>query len=317
MLFRQGSPRVTTPPDAVSEIYVVTDDPGARIDIGLQLTLNYGDLYDGRPPPLDLDVRVTPSRDTPVRWAIVLDQDVRMPGPAGEPAGKPRRLPERRAFAEVWVDGDVQDAWFVRNASDFPLDRDRRDPDLRQSVLFGTSKPVAKGGSFLVDVVAPTEGPLVLDAGESYTLYLPSLGVPGEGSPAEAAEDLADLRRRPMRLFVAAAGRDRVPRALKAQLESTAWWFPVGYTLTAQAGGQRFEDRLVQATPPPVGPITWRWSGTNRLLVQALAERPSWTARAQRLQFLAGVLVGLGGGFLIWSLELWYGVLVRPGRGAA
>jgi hypothetical protein len=46
----------------------------------------------------------------------------------------------------------------------------------------------------------------------------------------------------------------------------------------------------VQASPPPVGPITWRWSGTNRLVIQALAERPSWTARAQRLQFLAGVV---------------------------
>lgn len=44
---------------------MLTDDPGARVHIDLQLTLNYGELYDGRPPPLDLEIRVTPSRGHP------------------------------------------------------------------------------------------------------------------------------------------------------------------------------------------------------------------------------------------------------------
>jgi hypothetical protein len=202
---------------------VVTDDPGARIHIGLQLTLNFGDLYDGRPPPLDLDVRVTPSRDTPVRWAIVLNDDVRLPLPAGEPAGTALPRGERRAFTDTWIQGDVQDAWFVRNASGSASDPSFRDPDMGGSVLFGTGKPVAKGRSFLVDVTAPTNGPLVLDSGQSYSLNLPSLGVPGEGSPAETAEALAILRSDPIQLFVGEDGMERVPGALKAQLENTAW----------------------------------------------------------------------------------------------
>ena len=241
-LFRQGSPKVTTPPERGSQVYVLTDDPGARIHIELRLTLNFGELYDGRPPPLDLTVRVRPSRDTPVRWAIVLDEGARLPWPAGEAAGNALPRGERRAFSDVWVQDGAQEAWFVRNASGWTF----RDPD---------------------------------------------------------------------KLLVGEAGMAAVPGVLKDQLEGTDWWYPVSYSLAAEAGGQRFEDRLVQASPPPVSPTEWRWSGTDRLAIQALAERPSWTARAQRLQFLAGVLAGLGGGFLIWSLELWHGALTRPGPG--
>jgi len=309
VLFRQGSPGVTTPPERSSEIYVVTDDPGARIHLGLTLTLNFGELYPGRPPPLDLTVRIRPSRDTPLRWAIVLNEGARLPWPAGEPAGTALPRGERRAFSDVWVEGDdVQEAWFVRNASGWLF----RDPDMRGSVLFGTGKPAAKGRSLELKVTAPTDGPLVLDAGESYSMYLPSLGVPGVDSPAAATAALARYRD-PVKLMVGGAGTEGVPGALKDQLERTAWRYPVTYTLDALADNHRFEDRLVQVSPPPVGPTIWRWHGTDRLLIQAFAERPSWTARAQRLQFLAGVLTGLGGGFLIWSLELWHGVLVRPG----
>jgi hypothetical protein len=288
---------------------VLTDDPGARVHIDLQLTLNYGELYDGRPPPLDLEIRVTPSRDTPVRWAIILSEGARLPWPAGEAAGNALERGARRAFSDVWGQGDAQEACFVRNASGF-----LRSPDMRGSVLLGTGKPVPKGRTFELTVVAPTDGPLVLDSGESYSMYLPSLGLPGEGSPAEATANLAEFRD-PNKLLVGEAGMAAVPGALKDRLEGTAWWYPVTYSLAAEVDGQRFEDRLVQVSPPPVTPTDWRWSGTARLSIQALAERPSWTARAQRLQFLAGVLAGLGGGFLIWSLELWHGVLTRPGPG--
>ena len=51
---------------------------------------------------------------------------------------------ERRAFSDVWVQGDAQEAWFVRNANRSIF----RDPDMRGSVLFGTGKAVPKGGSF-------------------------------------------------------------------------------------------------------------------------------------------------------------------------
>jgi hypothetical protein len=88
-------------------------------------------------------------------------------------------------------------------------------------------------------------------------------------------------------------------------------WGPVRWAIVLEEG-----VRLPWPTGEPAGTALARGAaGAQRRL--GPGRRPAGLVRAQRqrLQFLAGVLAGLGGGFLIWSLELWHGVLTRRGPG--
>jgi hypothetical protein len=310
MLFISGSPRVLQPPERVSHIGVVTDDPQATVDVRLELPLDFGEIYEDVPPPLLLKITFKPGSASAVKWAIILTEDVALPWSTDEPAGSALPGGGGRAFDDVWVQGDVKEAWFVRNAGE----RQERFPNMLGSIIFGTTTSPKGSHDLTVEVVGPTAGPMLADVGQNYTMYLPSLGVPGEGSSLELRSSLKKLRQRPVSLLIGEAGMENVPGRLQEGLEKTVWHYPPSYTLTAEASGQKLEDRLVQVSQPPAGPTTWRWSAKDHLFVQAFAERPSRIARSQRLQFLAGVLAGIGGGFLIWSLELWYSVVAkRPG----
>ena len=310
-MFVKGSPRVIEPPERVSHIGVVTDDPQATVDVRLSLPLDFGEIYEDIPPPLILDITFKPSKASAIKWAIILTDDVGLPWSTDEPAGSALPSGGDRAFDDVWVQGDVEEAWFVRNAGE----SEDRTPSMLGSIIFGTTTSPKRPHALTVEVVGPTDRPMVADSGQNYTMYLPSMGIPGEGSSLELRSSLKKLRQRPTTLLIGEAGIEGVPGQLQEGLEKTAWHYPSSYTLTAEASGQKLEDRLVQASQPPAGPTTWRWRARDHLFVQAFAERPSWIARSQRLQFLAGVLAGIGGGFLIWSLELWYGVVAKRPEG--
>jgi hypothetical protein len=112
------------------------------------------------------------------------------------------------------------------------------------------------------------------------------------------------VRGQPVSILVGEGGLEQVPVEARQFLESTKWYYPTSYNLTAQLSDQGPADWLSRVDPPPVAPLDWTWRGQARLVVRAMVEQPDWLVTAQQLQFLGGVLAGIGGGLLVWAAEL-------------
>lgn len=294
-------------------VSVLTDDPGAQIDLELSLPLQYDQIYEAQPPPLILGISIAPSRHGPVRWAIVLGEDAALPYSLNDPAGHAMPRGERRGFENVWVQGDAETAWYYRNAgAGRPGEAPTRFPNMLGSVLAGISPPA---DTIKLSVVGPSRGPLLVDTGPQQYTNFPVLGVPGNGPAEEAIEYLRMVGGQPVLMLVGEGGFEQVPTDARQFLESTKWYYPRSYGLTGQLADQGPADRLSQVEPPPAAPLDWTWRGKARLVVRATVEQPDWLVSAQRFQFLGGALAGIGGGLLVWALELafgWATQRVRP-----
>jgi hypothetical protein len=301
MSYKAGSPRLTTRFSG-GQVYVLTDDPAAQIELDLRLPLGFDQVYEGQPPPLILQISIRPSTDGPVHWAIVLGGDAALPYSLNDPAGNALPHGERRGFDNVWVQGNVKTAWYYRNAgAGRPGETPTRFPNMLGSVLAGTSHPE---DTIELSVVGPARGPLLIDTGPQQHVNFPVMGVPGIAPAKGAIEYLQMVRGQPIWILVGEGGLEQVPVEARQFLESTKWYYPSSYDLTAQLSDQGPADWLSRVDPPPVAPLDWTWRGQAHLVVRAMVEQPDWLVTAQQLQFLGGVLAGIGGGLLVWAAEL-------------
>ncbi|MCA1605353.1 MAG: hypothetical protein LC775_07765, partial [Acidobacteria bacterium] len=144
-------------------VSVLTDDPGAQVALELRLPLEYDQIYEAQPLPLILSMSISPSRQEPVRWAVVLGEDAALPYSLNNAFGNAIPRGDRRTFENVWVQGDVETAWYYRNAGAArPGEAPDRFPNMLGSVLAGAS-PSAE--IIELSVVGPSRGPLLIDTG--------------------------------------------------------------------------------------------------------------------------------------------------------
>lgn len=311
MSFTAGSPRTPAEINGGS-ITVVTDDPAARISVALRLALDYGKTWENQPPPLMLNVIIEPSSEKATKWAIVLRDDAALPYSLEDPSGNALPRGDRRGSDAVWVQGNIDSAWYARNAGiGWPGEPVERFPNALGSVLAGTGP---SANVIEIAVIGPTRGPLLDDTGPSQYTNLPVLGVPGYGPVDEATDFLNEAGGKPVGLVIGEGGLERVAPDIRTFMESTPWFYPEAYALTAELSDPRPADRLSQVEPPPAGPLDWTWAGTDRLIVRATVEQPDWVASAQRWQFLGGVLAGIAGGLIVWSMELAAGLTMQRVR---
>jgi hypothetical protein len=314
MSFTIGSPTPVPETDG-GVISVLTDDPEAQIDVDLSLPLKFDEIYEDQLPPVILDVSVRRSTTAQVRWAILLVGDAALPYSLTDAAGDALPRGGRRGFDQVWVQGDVESATYYRNArTGRPGEVEERVGNASESVLAGTSSGAK---TFAIHVVGPSEKPLLIDTGPQQYTNFPVMGAPGVGTAEDGQAFLVAAHGRSVRALIAEGGRDTVDPRAAAFLESTTWYYPTTYDLTAHLSDQQPADRLSQVEPPPIAPLDWTWHATGRLFVRGTVDQPDWQASAPKFQFLGGVLAGIGGGLLVWAAELAYASSVHRPAGVA
>jgi hypothetical protein len=287
----------STPPPNGGAVTVLTSDPEARVSIEEDLDISF--LYGG-PPPLDLQVSITSPQNLHqhlVRWAVILDGDTAMPYAANAKTNEGSALPGKshRQLSEIWVQGASQ-ARFIRDGN---LDYARTWSG--GSVLYGTV--TVKGGHALMQIVGPTRGTLLADNGEEYSMYFPTLGITGVDNAAQAKKQLSAYHGKPQRMTYDSSNPFKISSPAATLLLGTSWYYPQSYTLSAQALNNADEDRLINQGQAPKGLTDWKWNGNDSMTVLAAAERPSVVVHDQQLQFWAGALFGLLGGFVLWWID--------------
>jgi len=288
-----------TPPQGTAS--VLTDQPGTSVRmrgyVSLDRDLDYLGSLDQRPLSLDIEIRLP--KPEPLRWAVVLENDFRLPY-AGPAAGTVVPTGRRHATSTLSVHGDVDRAWYIRYAGILPSGLPPT-PGMPGSVVFGTTRP---SRVVHLNLVGPSAQPLVRDLGYRYAVTFPVLGIPFNVEPREATAALRADQKSTFRLAAGTFNRDKISTPVRQALENTPWRVPKQYQLIDEAFDHAADDELVNPASPPESPTQWLWHGQNRLEVAAVVNRPAAEAQRQRRQFLAGILLGLGGGFVAWALQL-------------
>ena len=288
-LWQEGRLVATSAAPEATEGYVslVTDDPRATVDIRQHVFEE--PAVDGA-HPLHLTLRVGVTGRRRVAWALVLSGDAALPD--GAPAGD---LPTRadRPADSPSATGSVDRAEYVRRA-------DTLLPE-PSSVVVGESSVDANGDASF-EVIAPVRGSIVQDRGDEYTIDPPVLGPPYAGdTPRDTLAQLVSARARGAKVKIFQEGNP--PREVQRRV-ARGWRLPRRYRLSVEVRHSDSPDRLLTATPEPASPSSWYWNRSDRLEVLATVERPDERASRQRFQFLAGIALGVAGGFLVWLLEL-------------
>ena len=287
------------PDPGAGMVSVLTNDPTARVRVHQSLTaagLDYLPVA-----PLSLDVSIATSRTRPLRWAILLTEDFALPFD-GVPSGDALPRGHRRRLLDVWVDGTSTKAWYIRDAGLLRSKEFGPTPTMLASVLLGEATP--RDGVIEVSVVGPTKRPLIDDVGDRYQIALPVLGLPFYGSESDVRRQARRAGDRALRLAVAERHANAVPTSLRHQLERTVWRLPSRQAVSAEVFDHSPGDRMTSASVAPESFSEWRWKDPDRLEIVAIVERPSVAARKARREFFAALLLGLGGGFVAWTLEL-------------
>lgn len=273
---------------------LLTDDTQARATVRVRFTADYrAHVTDN---PLVVDVEVTSHQDD-LAFALVLGGDAARTGiEARSTSVLPRG--QGRAHGDLWVQGDVLDAWFVDSAGPSLPDLE---PTPVGAVVVGHAHRSKRGEPIRMSMIIPTTGSFVRDTPTGFEFYMPTVG-----SGAGWFDDLT-LRAR--------ADGDAVIAQATALIDDVAWQPPMAVDGEVELSELRENDR-VDATPPatkaPRGLRTWQ--GQGPLEVTGIVDRAEDLQKAQKRQFLAGAAVGLGGALVVWSLEVFLEVSLDARR---
>ncbi|MFD4636560.1 hypothetical protein ACFWN2_04545 [Lentzea sp. NPDC058436] len=132
--FKQGSPRGLPEVDG-GQLALLTTDVDVQVSLTMDLTL---DFHPGQAWPVNLEIVINRKESGPFRWAVLLARDIALPYSVDDPSGDARPRGGQRAFNDVWVQGDVGQAWYLRNArADRPGEPGTRFPNMLGSALVG------------------------------------------------------------------------------------------------------------------------------------------------------------------------------------
>jgi hypothetical protein len=295
-LFAAGRP-IAPPPQAVGAVSILVDDREVSTKASEYLTLDTG-LAKLADRPISLRVRFTGQADQTVGWALVLGQDFALDWNAPM-SGTAMATQERRPLDLPWASG-ANTASYVRNAA-ISASGDAS-PRMLGSVLVGTIK--LKDGHGDITFAVPASVALASDVGGRVVLNLPTLGLPFSEPTLFSQRDNLHSEADPQTLAVGTARQEEVPPDLLAQVNRPTWWFPsqADFELEIDAAGP--EQRLEAAVPPPLSNRPWVWQANGRLEVEATMEDPSEQASRNGSLFVAGLMLGVAGGALVWFLDL-------------